>query len=295
MKHFPPQLALALSSLFWSGNFIVGRALRDNVPAIPLNYWRWIIALIILLPFSFKLVRQNTGLLIQHWRFMFILAITGIAGFHIAVYQALHTTTAINAVLFLSISPVMIVIGSRLIFHERIQTLQIMGIIISLGGVVVLLTHATVDNLLALHLNHGDLWMLLAVVLWSIYSVILKQKPQEMPQTVLINGVIIYGIVIMTPLYLMTASSGNNITIDSSTVIGLLYIGIFASIAAYFCWNYGVSKLGPNKAGTYLHLIPLFGAVLSILLLGEQIHSYHIAGAVLIALGIILANRKIRP
>ena len=294
MKIFPPQLALALSSLFWSGNFIVGRALRDNVPAIPLNYWRWIIALIILLPFSFKLVRENIVLLIQHWRFMLALAITGIAGFHIAVYQALHTTTAINAVLFLSISPVMIVIGSRIAFHERIQTLQIMGIIISLGGVVVLLTHATLDNLLALHLNHGDLWMLLAVVLWSIYSVILKQKPQEMPQTVLLNGVIIFGVVIMTPLNLMMTSLDNNITIDSSTVIGLLYIGIFASIAAYFCWNYGVSNLGPNKAGTYLHLIPLFGAMLSILLLGEQIQSYHIAGAVLIALGIILANRKIK-
>ncbi|WP_455221675.1 DMT family transporter [Kaarinaea lacus] len=291
MRNFPPQLALALSSLFWAGNFIVGRALRDQVQPIPLNFWRWTIALLIILYFSFRVVRQHRVLLLQHWRFILVLAITGIAGFHIGVYQALQTTTAINALLFLSISPVMIVIGSRLAFHEPILLRQVMGIIISLLGVVALLTHGEPRKLLGLQFNVGDLWMLMSVLLWSTYSVILKQKPVELPQAALLSATIFIGVVVMTPLYIATKSEGFGLEFNYSTVGGLLYISIFASVVAYFCWNYGVSRIGPNRAGAYLHLMPLFGAVLSMVFLGERIRVYHLVGALLIATGIGLASR----
>lgn len=291
MRHFPPQLALALSSLFWAGNFIVGRALRDQVEPVALNFWRWTIAFAIILYFSFPVLRQYRLLLFQHWRFVLILAITGIVGFHIGVYQALQTTTAINALLFLSISPVMIVLGSRLAFHEPIQVLQILGIIISLLGVVALLTHGNPEQLLLLHFNSGDLWMLMSVLLWSIYSVILKRKPVELPQFALLASTIFTGVIVMAPLYLFTKSGGFGLELNYSTAGGLLYISIFASVIAYFCWNYGVSRIGPNRAGTFLHLLPLFGAILSIMFLGEMIHGYHLAGAALIAAGIGFTNR----
>lgn len=293
MRNFPPQLALALSSLFWAGNFIVGRALRDQVEPVSLNFWRWLIALIIVAYFSLKVVRQHRKLLLEHWQFILILAITGIAGFHIGVYQALQTTTAINAVLFLSITPVMIVIGSRIAFHEPILIKQAVGILISLLGVLALLTHGEPERLLKLQFNTGDLWMLMSVLLWSIYSVILKQKPVQLPQAALLASTIFTGVVVMTPLYLATRSEGIGLDLSYSTLGGLLYISIFASVVAYFCWNYGVSRIGPNKAGTYLHLMPLFGAVLSMLFLGEGIHNYHLLGAALIATGIALANRAI--
>ena len=292
MERFPPRLALALSSLFWAGNFIVGRALREQVQPIPLNFWRWAIALVIILYFSAKVLRQHHVLLIQHWRFILILAITGIAAFHIGVYQALQTTTAINALLFLSISPVMIVIGTRLVFHEPVLSRQVIGILISLCGVVILLIHGEPGRLYGLQFNGGDLWMLMAVLLWSIYSVILKQKPAELPQLALLASTIIVGVAIMAPVYLATTTELPGLEINYSTISGLLYIGIFASVIAYFCWNYGVSIIGPNRAGAFLHLMPLFGAILSVLFLGEEIQAYHLAGALLIAAGIGLTSKK---
>jgi len=290
MQNVPPQLALALSSLFWAGNFIVGRALRDQVQPVPLNFWRWAIALFIILYFSFRVVRQYRSLLFRHWRLILILAITGIAAFHICVYQALQTTTATNALLFLSISPIMIVIGSRLVFQEPILLRQVTGIVISLLGVVALLTHGEPKKLFTLQFNVGDLWMLISVLLWSIYSVILKQKPVELPQVALLSSTIFIGVLVMLPLYLATKSEGFGLEFSYSTAGGLLYIGIFASVVSYFCWNYGVIRIGPNKAGTFLHLIPLFGIVLSVIFLGETIQFYHLLGAMLIATGIVLTN-----
>jgi len=291
MRHFPPQLALALSSLFWAGNFIVGRALRDQAQPVALNFWRWTIALSILLYFSLPALRQHYQLLLKQWRFIAALAITGIAGFHIGVYQALQTTTAINALLFLSISPVMIVIISRLAFREPIQVRQLLGIIISLLGVVALLTHGDPEQLLRLQFNAGDLWMLMSVLLWSVYSVVLRNKPKELPQVALLASTIIAGVIVMAPLYLITFSEGPRLQLNFATAGGLLYISVFASVIAYFCWNYGVNQIGPNKAGSFLHLLPLFGAVLSVVFLGEMIHIYHLVGAALIAAGIGLTSR----
>lgn len=289
---FPPALALSLSSLLWAGNFIVGRALRDEIQAVPLNYWRWLIAALILLPFSFKAVRKHAGMILRHWKFLSFLALTGIAGFHIGVYQALHTTTAVNATLFLSMSPVMIIVGSRLVYQDQIKPRQLLGITVSLLGVIALLTHGEPERLLALQFNVGDLWMLLSVTLWSMYSVILKKKPAELPQPVLLNATVLYGLVMMTPLFLMTRSAGLGFTLSTSALLGLLYISVFASVVAYFCWNYGVSRLGPNRAGSFLHLIPLFGAILSLLFLGEGVQGYHIIGALFIGGGILLTSRS---
>ena len=286
-----PHLALSLSSLFWAGNFVIGRALREDIQAIPLNYWRWFIAVAILLPFTFKTVRKHARVMLKQWKYMLVMSVTGIAGFHIFVYQALQTTMAINALLFLSISPVMIVVGSRLAFHEKIKTIQVAGFIISLLGVIALLTRGDLNQLLALQFHHGDLWMLVAVFLWSTYSVILKRKPADLPQQAFITGIAIYGVLLMLPLYLATKPDGLGININSATISALLYMGVFASVAAYFCWNYGVSQLGPNKAGVFLHLMPLFGAILSVVFLGETIQVYHLLGAIFIATGIMLSSR----
>lgn len=286
-----PALALSLSSLFWSGNFIVGRALREEVDPLTLNYWRWVIALLILLPFSLPVLWQHVSTIRQYWKFIIMLAITGIVGFHFCVYRALQTTYAINALLFLSISPLMIIVGSRLAYKDRINSWQLMGILLSLAGVVGLLTHGDPQRLRNLQFNSGDLWMLVAVVLWSVYSVILKRKPQQLSQTVLLNSTIIFGVIIMTPLYFSSMVEGTEFELTALNIGGLLYISIFAAIVAYFCWNYGVSRIGPNSAGSFLHLMPLFGAVLSVIFLGERIMAYHLLGAAFIAAGIGISSR----
>jgi drug/metabolite transporter (DMT)-like permease len=289
---FPPSLALSLASLFWAGNFIVGRALRDAVPAIDMNFWRWLIALVILLPFAVVALRRHWTVIRARWRFILFLSLSGIVGFHLFVYTALQTTTAVNALLFLSVSPVMILVGSWLRYGDPISRMQMLAMVISLLGVLVLVTHGELARLLGLELNIGDLWMLVAVTLWSAYSVVLKTKPADLPQTPLITSTVIIAILVMTPVYLATLPGGEPVAFTGGVVAGLLYIGIFASVIAYFCWNYGVAQLGPSRAGVFLHLNPLFGAVLSILFLGEGIEAYHLVGAAFIATGIVLMSRR---
>ncbi len=289
--HFPPTLALSLASLFWAGNFIVGRALRDAVPAIDMNFWRWTIALVILLPFGALALRRDWALIRSQWRLVVFLALTGIVGFHVFVYTALQTTTAVNALLFLSVSPVMILVGSWLRYGDPISRVQVLAMGISLVGVVVLVTHGELERLLGLEFNIGDLWMLLAVSLWSAYSVVLKTKPAELNQTPLITGTVIVAMLVMTPVYLATLPGDEPVAFTGPVVAGLLYIGVIASVIAYFCWNYGVARLGPSRAGVFLHLNPLFGAVLSIIFLGEGIEPYHLAGAALIATGLVFSSR----
>ena len=289
-----PVMALSMSSLFWAGNFAVGRALREVTEAVPLNYWRWFIATIILLPFSIGPVRRSFPLIRKHWKLLLTLSMTGVVAFHVSVYHALRTTTAMNALLFQSFCPVMIIFGSRLLYRERINNLQLAGIIISMLGVVVLLTHGQPERLIQLQFNSGDLWMLVAIILWSAYSVLLKIMPEGISQTALLATIAVCGVIIMTPIYLITGSGALGIDPSFPVLAGLLYIGLFASALAYFFWNYGVSQLGPNRAGSYLHLMPLFGAVLSISFLGEYLLAYHVAGAVFIAVGILLTHRTVK-
>ena len=287
-----PILALSLSSLFWSGNFIVGRALRDEMQALTLNYWRWLIALLIILPFSITQTRTHAQAIKRHWFFLGVLSVTGIVGFHLCVYQALHTTTAINALLFLSISPLIIIVASRIAYKDKINIWQIVGIFISLIGVLVLLNRGDLARLRSLVFNIGDLWMLGAVLLWSVYSVVLKRKPAPLTQLALLNSSMAIGVIIMTPFYLISITGNIGFAITLANLSGLMYISLFASLVAYFCWNYGVSQLGPNSAGGFLHLMPLFGAILSVLLLDEGIHVYHLIGAAFIATGLTLSNRS---
>ncbi|MGD8567295.1 MAG: DMT family transporter [Gammaproteobacteria bacterium] len=287
-----PYVALSLASLFWSGNFIVGRALRDAATAVTLNFWRWLIALMILLPVCIPAMRQQRALILQNWRLIVLLGITGIAAFHVCVYQALRDTTAINALLFLSLTPVTIVLGSWLLYRDQVASRQATGIAMSLAGATVVICRGDVARLVALQFNRGDLWMLAAMLLWAIYSVALKRKPLHMEQKALLGSSVTVGVAIMVPVYFAFGQSPvTMLAAGTGTIGGLLYISLFASVFSYFFWNRGVVDVGPNKAGVFLHLMPLFGAVLSFIFLGEGLQLYHWAGAVLIFTGIILFSR----
>lgn len=291
---FDPHLLLALSALFWAGNFIVGRAIHSAIIPVQFNFWRWLIALLLLLLFVYPTLYRQKAIYRKHWKFVLLLAITGIAGFHICVYQALQTTTAINSLLFLSISPVMIMLGSRLLFAEPLSPGQVTGILLSLGGVMIIISHGQPEIILALKFNRGDLWMLLAITLWSTYSVILKHKPATIDQKGLLGITVLVGVLVMLPGYVISLASDVSLTFSPTILQGLAYVSVFASVLAYFCWNYGVARLGPNRAGTFLHLMPLFGVMLSAIVLGEHMQHFHWLGAGLIVLGITLSNRAAR-
>ncbi len=285
-----PYLWLMLAALFWAGNFVIGRAIRGDMPPVVLNFGRWLIALLILLPFSYGQVRRHWPVIRAEWKMVVILGITGVAAFNSLVYTALETTQAINAVLFTSTVPLFIGLIAWLMFRDTLTGRQIAGILLSLLGVVTVVARGDFARLLNLSFNPGDLWMLVAVPVWAYYSVLLKRRPAELPQLPLLTATVVVGVIALLPVIIWQFVQGATVSLNSTNILALLYIGLFASVLAFICWNSGVAALGPNKAGTFIHLMPVFGAILSVIFLGEQIAAYHLLGATLVFSGIALTS-----
>lgn len=285
-----PYLLLVFSSLFWAGNFVLGRAVKATIPPVGLAFWRWTIALAILLPFSLPYLRAQWPLLRGNWRSLTLYGILGVTCFNTFVYLGLHTTTAINALLVNSIIPVLIVVLSRMLACTPVTRHQAVGILLSLAGVVTIICRADTGLLLSLQINRGDLWVLLAVVSWAFYTFLLRKRPAGLHPLSFLGAIIIIGLVVLAPFYAAEMLVGARIGIDVATCGSILYLAIFPSILAFIFWNQAVGEVGPTKAGLFLHLMPVFGAILSFLFLGESLHFYHLAGMGLIFSGIYLVT-----
>jgi len=287
-----PYLLVSLAPLFWSGNFVLGRALHETIPPIALSFWRWAIALLILLPFVFRTLRAQADTIWRHWLILSLLGVLGVTNFNTFVYLGLQTTTATNAVLLVSTTPVMIVALSFLLLGQTVQALQKIGILLSLVGVAVIVSAGDLASLAAVALYPGDLWVLAAVASWALYSVCLRWRPQGLDPLVLLAATIVTGLAPLLPLYLWDLGQGSGFTLDAVSIGAIGYVALFPSVLAYIVWNRGVEALGANRTGQFLHLMPVFGTLLSIALLGEQLQGFHLAGIGLIALGIGLAGRR---
>ncbi|MFO7603051.1 MAG: DMT family transporter [Gammaproteobacteria bacterium] len=292
--HYPgsAHLGLALASLFWAGNFVVGRALRDVIDPLTLNFWRWLLALVILLVLTHKLLWTYRRELLRHWFLILALGLTGIAAFHTSVYIALTTTTAVNALLLFTLTPLLIMLGAWLFLGERMHAIALLGVIVSLAGALVLIAHGDVQNLRDLSFGHGDLWMLLAVVMWAAYSLLLKRKPPALPQTALVSATTLAALVLMLPFYLWDTRTDLRVLLSAEVLWALVYVALFASVLAFWLWNRGVARIGAAKAGTYLYLMPVFGALLSYVFLGEGVQLFQLIGGALVITGIMLSNRR---
>lgn len=285
-----PYLLLVFSSLFWAGNFVLGRAVKSSVPPVGLAFWRWTIALAILLPFSLPHLRSQWRLVRDNWRKLALYGILGVTCFNTFIYLGLQTTTAINALLINSIIPVLIVVLSRLLAYTPVTRRQAVGISLSLAGVVTIICRADAGLLFSLQINRGDLWVLLAVISWSFYTFLLRKRPAGLHPLSFLSAIMIIGLVVLAPFYAGEIFLGARVGTDALTCGSILYMAIFPSILAFVFWNQAVGDLGPNRAGLFLHLMPVFGAVLSSFFLGESLHLFHLAGMGLIFSGIYLAT-----
>jgi drug/metabolite transporter (DMT)-like permease len=287
-----PYLMLAGAALFWSGNWILGRAVHAEIPPLALNFWRWATASLILLPFTLTGLIAHRHVLVRHWKIMVLLAVTGVAAFHSVVYHALALTPAINALLLLAAAPAVFVAVSWLLIRERVTVRQGVGIAVSLTGAVVLIAHGDPAALAALSFNPGDLWMLIAIPLWALYSVLLRWRPTALPPLVLVAALALTGTVLLVPFYLWELAVLGPFAVTPSSVASILYVALFASVIAYIFWNRGVVEVGPNRAGLFMHLMPVFGTGLAVVLLGEPLEPFHFAGAALVFFGIYLSTRR---
>ena len=292
-KDWAAPLALTLAALFWSGNFIAGRALRDDIDPVTLNTLRWSLACALFLPFVAPACRAHLDAIRRRGLYLLALGATGIAAFHTAVYVALTQTTATNALLVLALAPVAILVGSALTRASRPTGVQWAGSAVSLAGAAILITRADINVLRGLALNRGDLWMLAAVVIWAAYSLLLRRRPVDLPPIVTLAASMIVGAGLMLPLALLTLPS-THLVAGPGFLGALAYIVVFPSVLAFCLWSYGVAHMGPERAGQFVHLMPVFGPVLAMVILGETVSVAQATGAAIVFLGIAVVVRGAR-
>ncbi|TDU32749.1 drug/metabolite transporter (DMT)-like permease [Panacagrimonas perspica] len=287
-------LLLALATLFWSGNFVLGRAVHEHIPPIALAFFRWAGAFVIVLGFAWPHLKRDWPTLRAQPGRVALLSLLGVATFNSMVYFGLNTTTVMNAVLLQSTMPLLIVLGSFLIYREPVRRIQMLALLISLAGVAVIISHGSVQALLALALRPGDGIIFLAVVLYGMYSVLLRERPKVHPLS-FCAGTFAIGSLMLLPVYLVEHVGYRQMHFDGPTALALVYVMVFPSLLAYLCFNRAVELIGANRAGQYLHLMPVFGTLLAAIFLGERLQGFHVVGAVLIAAGILLAQFLVPP
>tara|TARA_B100000287_G_scaffold320998_1_gene304954 strand:+ start:459 stop:1358 length:900 start_codon:yes stop_codon:yes gene_type:complete len=284
---------LVLTTLFWSGNFIVGKsASMYEIPPFSLNFYRWFFAGLILFPFTFNEILNKKNYILENIGFFIILGITSITIFNSIVYYSLYYTQVISGVLMISTIPVWIIFISTILKIEKSNIFQIFGVILSLTGVIFIITKADLRLIKNLEFNKGDLTMVIAMFAWALYSALLKKKKYEISQIALLQVVIISGLVFLVPIYFIEMSLGNLITLDKPFYLTLAYVVIFPGLASFFFWIKGISIIGANRAGVFLHLMPIFGAIMAIIIFDEKFMFYHFLGALFIIAGITLSNKN---
>tara|TARA_B100000131_G_scaffold276817_1_gene280236 strand:- start:2269 stop:3162 length:894 start_codon:yes stop_codon:yes gene_type:complete len=286
-------LFLVLTTLFWAGNFIVGKAASlFEIPPFTLNFYRWTFAWLILAPFTLKEIIEKKNYILENIKLIIILGITSITIFNSIVYYSLNFTQVISGVLMISTIPVMIIIFCWLLKIEKTNIFQILGVIFSLCGVVVIITKANLTILLNLNFNKGDLWMVVAMFSWALYSALLRKKKLELSQLSLLQTIISAGLVFLLPAYLIELALGYKANIHLPFILTLTYVVLFPGLASFILWIKGISIIGSNRAGIFLHLIPIFSTIFAIIIFKEKFMLYHLIGAILIISGIILSSKK---
>jgi drug/metabolite transporter (DMT)-like permease len=285
-----PYLVLVVPPLCWAGNFIVGRAVHADIPPMALTFWRWVVAAAVLAPFSAVDLWRRRAIVRAHLGRLALLAVTGVAVFQFAVYQGLRTTTAISGTLIIATIPVVIPVFAFLLDGSRIGVPQAAGIAVSLAGVAIIILKGDIGAIARFAWLPGDLWMLVAVVAWSLYSVVIRKRPADLPSLTLLFAIVILGLVLLTPAYAWEAAVKGGFRPTPPALLAIGYVGVFASVIAFICWNEGVARVGAARAGLFIHLMPVFAAGLAMVFLGERLYGYHAVGVALVAAGLALSS-----
>lgn len=288
-----PYTLLTLSALFWSINWVMARGLRYESGPMMIAFGRWAIAALMLLPFAWPHVRRDRAELRANWGVLTLLAITGAGAYNALTYLGMQYTTAINGMLLNILVPFIIMALSWAFLRERLVWRQTLGICISFGGAVWIVAHGDWGRLAKLDFNIGDLVVAGAMVLWSIYTIIIKRRPLKLHPLSFLAAITVIGLATLAPFALWEYQVRP--PHFSREMLGaLLYMGLFPSIVCYLFWSRGVAAIGPTRAGPFLYLLPVFGAVASSIALGEHLEAYHVAGFVLILAGLIVSNSAAR-
>ena len=292
-SNFLAYIFLLLTVTFWAGNFVVGKfASFYNVPPFSLNFYRWLFALFILMPFTISEIIKKKEYIISNYKIFLVLGITSITIFNSIVYYSLNFTQVISGVLMISTIPVMIMFFSSILKIEKTNLFQIIGVILSIAGVIIIITKANFEILKSLNFNKGDITMVLAMFSWALYSTLLKRQKYELSQISLLQVVISFGLIFLIPIYFIEYQIGFRINIDMPFILILSYVVLFPGLASFILWIKGIALIGANRSGVFLHLMPIISALMAMIIFDEKFMFYHILGACFIISGILLSNKK---
>ena len=283
-----------LATFIWSGNFIVARAVNQEIPPISLNFYRWLIASIIIFPFAYKKFKAEWKTVKQSWHYLFWISLTGVALFNTFVYIGAHYSSAINlALIGTTSSPIMSVIFARIFLKEKIGPLKLAGMILCIVGVLFLLSKGNFQNLLSFHFSTGDLWMLLAAFFFAVYNTMVKKKPVAISSTNFLFVIFTFGTLMVLPFFIWELSYSPAVQWNSNLILSILFLGLGASVICFFIWNIAIHKLGTGRTALFGNLIPIFSSIEAVILLNEQFNWIHIVSMLLVFAGILLANLRI--
>ena len=295
MQNTRAYLMLVCATLFWAGNFVVGKfAFFSNIPPMSLVFFRWSLVWLILLPFTYKEVIKHKEIILTNLPLLFFLALTSVGLFNSFTYLSLVYTQVINASLFNTAIPAIIILLCFIFKIEKTNIYQILGLIVSIIGILSIITKLNLEILLSLNFNKGDLIMIGGVLSWGLYSSFLKKKKFNLPLLTLVHVLCTFGLIFIFPQFMYEFAQGQKIELDINLLYILIFLALFPSIGSYYCWAGAVSIIGANRAGIFLSLIPLFSTVMAIFFYNEQFQFFHLIGAVLIILGLFLSNKEIK-
>ena len=261
------------------------------IPPVGFAFWRWAIAFLILLPFTGHQIKKDWPEAIKGWKIMVLLSIFGISCFNTLLYTAVHTTTAINGALIQTSMPAVIILISLILYKERVTVIQIIGVIVCILGASLVVLRGRIESLLNLSFAPGDILMLLAVICYALYSTLLPKRP-KIHAVSLLTYTFGMGALGLLPIYIWELNYYGAFALNPQVIISILYVALFPSIIAYFCWNRGIELIGANRGGLFINLIPVFASIMAIIWLGESLQIFHVLGMVLIGGGMILFNHE---
>jgi drug/metabolite transporter (DMT)-like permease len=286
---------LAVAPFFWACNWIIGRGLHADIPPFAMTFYRWTFALAFMLPFALPHVRRQWPLIRTNARVLVLLGVLGVGSHNALAYIALNYTTATNGVILNSFIPVMIIALSWLFLRQRLSNLQLAGVVVSLAGVLTILSQGSVERLASFRLNPGDIVVMFSMLLWSLYTICLRWRPPGLHMLAFLFVIACVGDLAVLPFYLGEAAFIRTPQWSVQALAALAAIGLFSSFLAYIVWNRGVDQVGASVAGLFVHLMPVFGTVLAWVFLDERLHAFHVAGIALILTGIYVTSRAAAP
>lgn len=280
------------ATAIWSGNFIVARGLSDAISPVSLAFFRWVVATVTLFPFAVTHLIREWPVIKKHRGYFCMTSFLGITTFNTLIYFAGQTTTALNLALISITFPIFVLILSRIVYKEPLTLKKTGGIILVLCGVLLLIAKGRLATLLNISFNIGDIWMLFASIIFAVYSLFLKKKPENISVIGLQMSTFILGLCFLTPFFLWELTTVTEPFLNRTTIPAILYVGIFASLCAFILWNKAIVVMGPAKAGMVYYTLPLFSGILGHLFLKEGVTILHFYSLVLILTGIITTNHE---